>query len=97
MCVHLKADEPGSVVRAACIAKSGLYGSGYCLACCKLDGIRKDCVCNRAYSKLAQSTKGRYSPGDVRETVGYPVRLAFNRTVCNDTGNDWYFRLEGRK
>jgi len=53
VCVYLKANEPGSVIRAVCIAKFRLYGSGYCLACCELDSIKKDCVRNKAYSKLA--------------------------------------------
>jgi hypothetical protein len=53
VCVHLEADELGSVIRAACIAKSRLYSFSYHLAYCELDSIRKDCVYNRAYSKLA--------------------------------------------
>ena len=53
MCVHLEADEPGSVIRAACIAKFRLYGSSHRLARYKLDSIKKDCVRNRAHNKLA--------------------------------------------
>jgi hypothetical protein len=53
VCVYLKANKLGSVIRAACIAKSRLYSSSNCLAYCKLDSIGKDCVHNRAYSKLA--------------------------------------------
>ena len=97
MSVCLEADELCSVIRAACIAKSRLYCFSYRLVCCKLNSIGKDCVCNRAYSKLAQSVKGRYSPGDVRKAVGYLVRLAFDCTVCNHTGNNRYLRFEGCK
>jgi len=53
VCVYLKANKLGSVIRAVCITKFKLYGFSYCLAYCELDNIKKDCVCNRAYSKLA--------------------------------------------
>ena len=97
MCVYLKANELSSIIKATYIAKSKLYSFSYCLAYYKLNSIKKDCVYNKAYSKLAQSIKSCYSLKDVKKAISCLIKLVFNCIVCNNISNNQYFRFKGYK
>ena len=91
MGLGLETNKPGSVKRATFDTKFGLCGSYYWLVRYVFDCIKKDQVCNGAVGNVAQSVECRNGPVDVRKTVGCPVWLAFDRTICNRVSNDQYF------